>query len=78
MVKLKNIKRINNSISCDYRAEDDADFGYIKVDLNSREFIEHIPCKRISANTYAMHAKRKLIELANENPLPTDSIVMWY
>ena len=40
MVILKNVKRTDNIIECDYFPENGTSFGHIGLNINKKEFIE--------------------------------------
>lgn len=81
MVELKNINRDNRFIWCDYFPESESKAGYIKVDLQAEEIVEHIAAPSESEerpSVYAYHAMKKLLDIQNRDPLPEISGAAWY
>ncbi|MBP3307960.1 MAG: hypothetical protein J6L90_00815 [Clostridia bacterium] len=83
MVILKSIKLNNDIISCDYFPEGGEKGGYIAVDINTHQIVEHRPsCFEgrlfFKEETYASHAIDRLIELSKESVIKEASAVMWY
>mgnify|MGYP000845313669 FL=1 len=78
MVKLKNIAKNNNVISCDIFPEDSVTAGYVSVDINTEEMQFDLPKGYEWCVAHAHHAKRCLLKLSSESPLPNEQVVMWY
>ena len=83
MVLLKNIVRNGNLISCDYYPEAKSCVGYICVDISTEKMMEHRPsdfegCLLFKDESYAWHARNKLLEICERKPLPKEAKVMWY
>lgn len=74
MVILKNIKKVNDSISTNYYPEGKEPKGFIKIRISDGEVMEHE-----NANMFAApHVKRELKRIAKmENP-PEEKTVIWY
>ena len=82
MVKLKNITKIDNFISCDYYPEGEIECGFFKIDIkNNFDIVEHVVAPYVKDwifNPYFHRAKNRLIKIVNDNPLPKEQLVMWY
>lgn len=81
MVKLKNIKRNGKIISCDYYPESTDLKGYIAVDIDKKTFIDYVESTfdgGFAPATYARYAKMRLLDIADDNPLPKETVAMWY
>ncbi|MFI3173348.1 MAG: hypothetical protein R3Y58_13420 [Eubacteriales bacterium] len=79
MVILKNIKKINNIISCDYYPEGQNDKGEMQVDMDKKIVIQTVKSKLDENVTmYSRHVKRKLIELSEYEILPEEYRCVWY
>ena len=83
MVIVKNIKKDNNIISCDYVPEDSEYVGHIVVNLESEDIIEHknsgFPgVLFFKDDAYALHAKTKLLEISDNKVFDEPVTVMWY
>jgi len=79
MIKLKNIKRTENIISCDYYPEGSNLRGYVSVNVENGGYVslcyseyEH------GKKTYAGKTRNKLLELAEKKDLPEEYVSMWY
>ena len=79
MVILKNIKKVNDSISADYYPEGKEPKGvrvkgFIKIRISDGEVMEHENTNMFAAP----HVKRELKRIAKmENP-PEEKTVIWY
>lgn len=79
MVILKNIKRNETTMECDFYPEGDCEYGHMIVDLNSEEIIESsIPEEYDHGLNYKGHTRSALVELSQKEELPEKWIVMWY
>lgn len=81
MVRLKNITRNEKIISCDYYPESSDQKGFIKVNLDTKEIIFHTESsfdKGFRPITYAKYAKMRLLDIADNKPLPKETVAMWY
>lgn len=79
MVKLKNIRRNERTIEADFYPEDSKEAGHILIDVQSKEVLERTYPKEYEGRfSYATHAKRALLELAEKEELPETYTVMWY
>lgn len=79
MVKLKNLKKNNTTIESDIIPEDSANSGHIVVDLDQGITIDYsLPEGYEWCINHVNHAKNKLIELAKEEHLSEQYLVMWY
>lgn len=79
MVKLKNIKKSNNTIECDIYPEDSAFPGHIIVSIKTEEILScKLPQGYEWCLNHASHARWKLMEMLNNNEEITEEIlVMW-
>lgn len=79
MVLLKNIKKINQIISCEYYPEGKCEKGVLKIDTNNNEVIElERSLEDEDIDMYIRHAKLKLIELAGKKKIPEEYCCAWY
>jgi hypothetical protein len=79
MVKLKNLKKNNATIESDIIPEDSDNSGHIVVDLDQGITIDYsLPEGYEWCMNHVNHAKNKLIELAKEEHLSEQYLVMWY
>lgn len=79
MITLKNIKRNNGVISATYYPESNTDGGYISVDVKTGDIIDFVPAKGYGSGASARHyGRKKLIQLATVDELPSERTVMWY
>lgn len=74
MVVLKNIKKMENSISTDYYPEGKEPKGFMKMRISDEEVVEHEMACMISAP----HVKYELRRLAKLDNLPIEKKVLWY
>ena len=79
MIKLKNIKRTENIISCDYYPEDSKMKRTIAVDLDTGEYsVLKYSDYEYGKKTYAGKTRNKLIEMSEREELPEEYVFMWY
>ena len=79
MVKLFDIKKSENKISCSYTPETSSLKGYVEVDARTQEvtdvkFSEYEYGKK----TYVAHVRAKLSELLTAKKIPNEIVVNWY
>lgn len=78
MVKLKNIKRIDNIGTCDIIPEDSKKSGQITVNLSSEELENfRLPEGYEWCEKHVYHAARNLINLLKDEKIPKEYLVMW-
>lgn len=77
MLRLKNIKINNRFAEADFYPEDIENPGHIVVDLESEEIlsIRNVPGYEYM---YPGHARKKLVQMANEGNASAECIVVWY
>jgi len=79
MVFLENITKESNKISCNYSPENSGEFGFVEVDIKTREYISKKKTNYDSdTETYIFKARCKLLDLAIKSPIPKESRVVWY
>lgn len=78
MVLLKNIRRGEDYIEADYYVEEDPGCGHIRVRLSDGKRIQLIYAPGNEYSTAPAHAHKRLLELAEMDPLPEESTVYWY
>lgn len=81
MIRLKNIRKIENYIECDFVPEDSKQFGHVVVNLGAEDLFGAIkytlPRGYEWCKNHAIHAAKVLIKLADAEAIPTEKIVMW-
>lgn len=80
MVKLFNIKKSDNLISCNYTPETSSLKGFVEVDAKTQEVskVEYSEYE-YGKKTYVAHVRSKLSELLSANkPIPKEIVVSWY
>lgn len=78
MVRLRNIREINNIIECDFIPEDSKVFGHMKVDRKTGKFVEvSYPPGYEWCTSYTFHAKQHLLSY-NPGECPEKAMLMWY
>ena len=68
MVILKNVKRTDNIIECDYFPENGTSFGHIALNINKKDFIESkciMASEDENTRFYYNHAASKLMKISN-------------
>ena len=76
MVILKNIKRNDISISCDYYLEGQEPKGFIEIRLSDGEVTRHDKAHDVAYGS--SHVIRKLRELRTVEKLPKERTIFWY
>ncbi|CUX18563.1 hypothetical protein [Clostridium sp. C105KSO13] len=79
MLRLRNIKKNSGIISASYEPEDSGKIGMIKIDIDTGEVVE----KELSDYDkdfpwHFSHAVKALKDLAKEDSMPDEKLVMWY
>lgn len=74
MVVLKNIKKNKSTISADYYPEGGEPRGFMKLQLEDGEVIEH----ETAGSTAAVHVRYELRRLAKMEDPPKEKTVLWY
>ncbi len=78
MIVLREIKRTADTISAKYYPENDPRGGFLCLNLSDGSVKEHIPDGNYYKDYAPLHAKRKLMSLAQMENVPKESRVMWY
>ncbi len=79
MLRLKNIKKNNETIQADYYPEDSAECGFVKINSCTREIIESkLTSYDGVIKAYMSHAATALDRLIDSKSLPKEQVVMWY
>lgn len=78
MVKLINIEKTNEFITCEYSPEASGEKGYIKMDLQGNVVEKKLTSYDGYISMYFGHARRRLKEILKEGHVPKESLVMWY
>lgn len=79
MVKLKNIKKNNNTIGCDIYPEDSDRSGHVLVDIDAGDIKEYtLPNGYEWCINHVYHAASTLIDISHQSEVPNEKIVMWY
>ncbi len=79
MVTLKNIRRNNDIIECDFYPEDSTLPGHMIVNLDSGDITSvSLPEGYENTFSYTVHAHNGLVELSKKEKLPEQWLVMWY
>lgn len=77
MVKLKNIVKKDNIISCDYFPENGVESGHLEIDFTNRKTIL-VTDAVVGDNFYVQHARNALLELAKKTEVPKERNIVWY
>ena len=79
MVKLKNIVISDETGKCDFYPENSKKPGRLVVNLNSGDILfESLPDGYDWCDNHAAHARTALLEIAKEDSIPDERLVMWY
>ena len=78
MIVLREITKTDKTISAKYYPENNTVGGYLCLDLSDGSVIEHIPDNVYYKDSAPIHARRKLMSLAELPAVPRESTVMWY
>ncbi len=81
MVRLKKLRKNQTTIEADIYPENSTQPGHIIVSLESQKILGQIDPKGyegFSCCAYVAHAKKALLKLADQDPLPDTYLVMWY
>ena len=78
MVKLKNLKRIDQKIQCDIYPEDSTEAGQLSVNLSDESYDYKLPKGYEWCTNHVAHAKRAIIEMVKaDSELPKEKLIMW-
>lgn len=77
MVKLKNLKKNNDTILCDVFPEDSVNSGTLVVNTSGNVIDYSLPDGYEWCINHIYHAARKIRELVNNGTLPSEITVMW-
>ncbi len=77
MLRLKNVKIGNEYAEADFFPEDGEKAGHVIVDLSNGEISA---CDNVPGfgESYAGHARQRLVRMAKEKDYRNECIVMWY
>ncbi len=79
MLRLKNIKKNNETIQADYYPEDTMECGFVKISSYSHEILESkLTSYDGVIKAYMSHAVTALERLVDSKSLPEERVVMWY
>lgn len=86
MVILKNVKRTDNIIECDYFPENGTSFGHVALDINKQDFVESkciMADEDVNTRFYYNHAASKLMKISKtddfkNNNFKSEYMVAWY
>lgn len=79
MLRLKNLEKNNGLVACDLYIEGNNEPQRFIVDVGKQQIIRSsAPDGYANCDNYFAHAKWKLIELAEKEPLPKECTIMWY
>lgn len=79
MIKLKNIKIENDTVTCDLLPEDSSEYGYIVVNIHTKNIQEYVlPQGYEWCKNHIEHAKENLIKMCETNTLQNELTIMWY
>lgn len=79
MVKLKNIKRISNTmIECDLLPEDSKEIGHMLVDISKRKVVNYdLPKGYEWCTNHVAHAMRTLLDMVENNHVVQEEKIVW-
>lgn len=80
MVKIFDIKKNDNIVSCSYTPETSTLKGYVEIDVTTHE-VKNVKYSdyKYGKKMYVAHVRSKLSELLKtNNPLPKEITVNWY
>lgn len=86
MVLLKNVKKTNNIIECDYYPEGGESFGHVVIDVNKHDFVKSkciMASEDENTRFYYNHAASKLMKISKTDDFKNDNfkseyMVAWY
>ena len=79
MVKIFDIKKTDNKISCSYTPETSSLKGFVEVDAKTQEVTNVEYSKyEYGKKMYIAHVRSKLAELLTASKIPKEIIVNWY
>lgn len=79
MLRLRNIKKSNGVISASYEPEASGKIGMIKIDISTGKVIENeLSDFDKDFPWHFSHAVTALRNLAKEESVPDEKLVMWY
>ena len=79
MVKLKNIAKNNDIISCDIYPEDARLPGTLKVDSKKGNVaFSSLPAGYEWCRNHLHHAAKALLQMKKNNDFPNEKVIMWY
>lgn len=79
MLKLKNIKLNNKTLSAEYHPENSDDFGSVAINIENNEIIEKTLSKHDEVfPIYLNHAVDALIKLSKTTTIPKEKLIMWH
>ena len=79
MLRLKNIKKVDNEIKADFYIEDSSECGHIVIDINKMDIKEYsMPLGWETYFIYLAHARDSILRMIKENDIVEECLVMWY
>ncbi len=79
MLKLKNIKLNNNTLSAEYHPENSDDFGIVSIDTRTKEVTKQVLAKHDETfPIYLNHAVDVMKKLCGMTEIPHEKLVMWH
>lgn len=79
MVRLFDIKKYDNKISCSYTPETSSLKGFVEVDVKTQE-VTNVDFSQyeFGKKMYVSHVRAKLAELLTLKKIPKEIVVNWY
>lgn len=79
MIRLKNITRNGDTVTCDIIPEDSKERGTLTVDLLKEDIAAYtLPPGFEDCRVHVRHACTAIIEDVKADTLPRERLVMWY
>ena len=78
MIVLKNIKKTSKTIEADYYCEGCGEKGYVKISLETEDYIEIRFAPGRENSSAPAHALYELLRLAKLDVMPEEKTVIWY
>lgn len=77
MLRLRNVKIGNEYAEADFFPEDSEKAGHVMVNLSDGEIVA---CNNVPGygESYAGHARQRLVRMAKEKDHRSECVVMWY
>ena len=79
MLRLKEVKKLDNEVTAEFYIEDSSECGHIVIDINIMDIKEYsMPSGRETDFIYLAHARYSIIKMIEENNIVEERLVMWY